>query len=154
MRRLCACSRSRIIGGAPLSVTFGEEVGEQMNQTRLLANFLFGKRTTPLRWLALVTNLVTVPFLLLSVEYNAGLQGTLPYIALVALSVAYVVRPMVAIWVPIFGWFAYYALDIALHPQHLTKGDWIFFTFLGLAPAILMLLAWPLKLGPDKEPVS
>jgi hypothetical protein len=111
---------------------------------RSLATFLFGKRTTPLRWLALAPGLVSMLFLVLSLPY-VGLLGALEYLAIMLLSVAYLIRPTVMLWVPLFGWFASYSVEIASHPERSTKSDWIIFMFLGTAPAILTLLAWPLK---------
>lgn len=83
-------------------------------------------------------------FLLLSIEY-AGLFGSSLYILIILFSAAYVLRPTVVLWIPLFGWFAYYTIETALHPDRLTKSDWIIFVSLGLAPAVSLLLAWPRK---------
>lgn len=97
---------------------------------------------TPLKWIAIVPGLIALLFLGHAFE-DAGLVGALPYIAILAISVAYLFRPMVVLWIALFGLFAFYAGLIALSTEEglLNEGF-----IIALIPAILMLFAWPMKL--------
>ena len=67
-----------------------------------LGEFFLGKRRTPLRWVAVLPGLIALVFLGHAFE-DAGFIGALPYIAIVFVSVAYVIRPRVILWIMLFG---------------------------------------------------
>ena len=110
-----------------------------------LGEFFFGKRRTPLRWVAVLPGLIALVFLGHAFE-DAGFIGALPYIVIVFVSVAYVIRPRVILWILLFGVFVLYAVLVALHPGNGPASEWVDFMLIGSVPAILMLFAWPLKL--------
>src|SRR5262245_12438064 len=114
---------------------------------RELCEFFFGKRWTPLKWITILPGLIALVFVGHAFE-DAGLFGALPYMAIISISVAYLFRPMVIIWVALFGSFAFYAGLIAIYSDQgfLSEGFLI-----GLVPAISMLFAWPMKLDERKE---
>jgi len=74
---------------------------------------------------------------------DAGAIAALPYLAIIALSVGYIIRPMVVLWVPLIGAFAWYSAEVALTPSSGPAGEWVFFQCLGLVPVALLWLARP-----------
>jgi hypothetical protein len=109
-----------------------------------ISRLFFGKRVTPLRWLAIVPGLVAMAFLGHALE-DAGLLGAAPYAAIVLTSIGYLVRPMVVLWLPLFGLFAAYSIAVAAQSEGIVPSERVIFLLLGIIPALLMLLAWPLK---------
>lgn len=108
----------------------------------MIGEFFFGKRWTPLKWIAIIPGLVAFVFLGHAFE-DAGLFGALPYIAIVAISIGYLFRPRVILWIFLFGSFALFAVMIAVTMENGLMNEW-FLT--GVIPAILMLFAWPMKI--------
>ena len=92
----------------------------------------------------MVPGLVALAFLGHALE-DAGVMGALPYITIPVLSLAYLIRPMVVLWTPLFGFFALYTGLVATHLDGIVVGERIIFLSLGFIPSVLMLLAWPLK---------
>ena len=109
-----------------------------------MVELFFGRRRTPLRWLAAAPGVVALALLGHALE-DAGLLGAFPYVAVILLSVGYMIRPMVVLWIVLFGVFALYSLAVALHLERIIPSERILFLSIALAPTILMLLAWPMK---------
>jgi hypothetical protein len=78
---------------------------------------------------------------------DAGLVGALPYIAVMLLSLLYIVRPMFAFWAPAFAAFVVYSVlvlvDPLVDPWNGPLSEWIIFSGLGIVPAGLLWLARP-----------
>ena len=116
----------------------------ESEKMKTLGEFFFGQRMTPLKWIALVPGLIALFFLGHAIE-DAGLVGAFPYIAILAISIAYLFRPMVILWMLLFGAFAFFAGLIAFGTEEGLLNEGFLF---GAIPAILMLFAWPMKLDP------
>jgi hypothetical protein len=78
---------------------------------------------------------------------DAGLRAAAPYLVAAALSVLYVARPMVGLWVLPFSGFAAFTLIMLVAPlAGLGSGpmsDWLVFLALGAVPTLLLWLARP-----------
>src|SRR4026207_1778464 len=110
---------------------------------KALGEFLFGKRRTAFRVLSLIPAFIAFVFLGHAFE-DGGIAGALPYFAIVLAGITYVVRPMVMLWLPLFGLFVFYAILVATSPSSTgSSNEWIIFILIGLIPAIAMLFAWP-----------
>jgi hypothetical protein len=106
------------------------------------ARILFGRRRASWRGLALVPGVVALLFAGHAVE-DAGPVGALPYLAIILLSASYVIRPMVAVWLPLFGAFVAYGVIVAGLPENGPRDEWILFMLLGFVPAALLWVARP-----------
>src|SRR5262245_31406161 len=106
-----------------------------------LCEFFFEKRWTPLKWIAILPGLSALVIVGHAFE-DAGLVGALPYIAIIAISIVYLFRPSVILWMALFGSFALYAGLIALYSDEGFRNE-VF--LIVLVPAILMLFAWPMR---------
>ena len=95
-----------------------------------------------MRGLAILPGLVAVAFIGHAIE-DAGIIGAIPYIVIILLSVSYLIRPMVILWVPLFCAFVMYTLAVAIHPENGPRSEWIVFVLLGFVPAVLLCLARP-----------
>jgi hypothetical protein len=67
---------------------------------------LFGKRKARLKWLTALPGLVALLFLGHAFE-DGGPAAAVPYIAIVVMTVSYMVRPMLFVWVPVFAAFVF-----------------------------------------------
>jgi len=107
---------------------------------------LFAKRRSDFRWAALVPALVAFVFSAMAIE-DAGVVGALPYLAVALLSLLYIVRPMLALWAPLFAAFVAYGVLVVINPLvdpgNGPLSDWIVFSALGIVPATLLWLARP-----------
>jgi hypothetical protein len=117
-----------------------------------LAPFLFEKRQSSMRVFAVLPALVGLLFIGHACQ-DAGILGATPYVGIIILSLTYVVRPMIALWAPVFGVFVVYFLVVALHPQNGPVGEWIIFMLFGFVPALLLWFARPRR--PDgTQPIT
>ena len=107
---------------------------------------LFGKRSARVRGLVLVPGLVALVFSGHAFE-DGGWTGAAPLFAIIALSVIYAIRPMLVIWLPLFGVFAIFGLAVAFHPDLAALGEWFIFLALGFVPAALLWFARPRPAG-------
>jgi hypothetical protein len=111
-----------------------------------LMKALFAKRRAPWRWVALVPAAVGLVFSGMALD-DGGHLSALPYIAVILLSLLYIVRPMFALWAPAFAAFLVYSVLVLVAPLvapgNLPLSDWIIFSFLGIVPAGLLWLARP-----------
>jgi hypothetical protein len=78
---------------------------------------------------------------------DAGLVPALPYVAVVLLSVLYVIRPMLILWAPPFAAFVVYTALVLVNPLFNPGNgpftEWILFVALGFVPTVLLWLARP-----------
>ena len=106
----------------------------------------FSKRQARLRGLVLLPAAVALFFAGLALE-DAGLRAAAPYLVAAALSVLYVARPMLGLWVLPFSGFAAFTLIMLVAPlAGLGSGpmsDWLVFLALGAVPTLLLWLARP-----------
>lgn len=108
--------------------------------------FLFEKRHSPMRMLALFPAIVS--FLCVGRAYEmAGATGAALYVGIIVLSVAYTIRPMVVLWAPLFAAFVHYFISVAAHPpDNDSPSEWFFFILRGILPVLLLWFARPRKL--------
>jgi hypothetical protein len=109
-----------------------------------MLKFLFEKRHSPLRWCAALPSLIAILFIGHAYE-DAGVLGTIPYVAIIVFSLIYIYRPMMILWAPVFIAFLVYFVAVALHPQNGSVGEWVIFMLLGLVPAVALWFARPHK---------
>jgi hypothetical protein len=78
---------------------------------------------------------------------DAGFVDALPYLAVVLLSILYIVRPMFALWAPPFAAFVVYSVIVLINPVvdpgNAALNDWVIFSALGIVPAALLWFARP-----------
>ena len=78
---------------------------------------------------------------------DAGVAGAAPYAVMALLSVLYLIRPMFALWAPVFAAFVVYASLVLVNPLVDSANgpwtDWLIFLALGIMPAIVLWLARP-----------
>ncbi len=107
-----------------------------------LMRFLFGKRTTRLRGLAIVPGVVALLFVGHAYE-DSGPEGAMLYVILILLSITYVIRPMVVAWLPLFLAFAAYSFLVGRAPWDRYWNEWLIFLLIGIVPTISLWLARP-----------
>jgi hypothetical protein len=103
---------------------------------------VLGRRTSRLRWLVLLPCVVALLFVGHAAE-DSGAVGAAPYMAIIILSVWYVVRPTLLAWALLFATFLSYGLLVASRPDGNAQGEWVLFMSLGFIPAILLWVARP-----------
>ena len=109
-----------------------------------LAELLFGRRQSRFRWLAIAPALVALLFVGHAWE-DGGAGSGLIYTGIIIISVMYVFRPMLILWLPVFLAFVAYAIAVALSTHNGPTSEWILFMLLGFFPASLLWLARPRK---------
>jgi peptidoglycan/LPS O-acetylase OafA/YrhL len=103
---------------------------------------MFARRVAPFRHLALVPALVALLFSGHAVE-DDGPRAAAPFVAIILLSLSYVVIPTGAAWALLVAVFGAYGLLVASVPQNGPLDEWLFFMALGFVPALLMIVARP-----------
>ncbi len=103
---------------------------------------LFGHQAARYRAVAALPGLVALLFIGHALE-DGGLPGAMPYAVIIGCSVWYIARPNWFAWGVLFLLFFAYVCAVASVPQNGPMGEWLFFLFLGFAPASLLVVARP-----------
>jgi hypothetical protein len=132
-----------------MAMTTGKESMDSQSSSAHVADLikaLFARRRARWRWIAFVPAAVGLVFSGMALD-DGGLLSALPYIAVILLSLLYIVRPMFAVWAPAFAAFLVYSVLVLVAPLvapgNGPLSDWIIFSCLGIVPAGLLWLARP-----------